>query len=295
MISRFENYFSSKVSFLTPPIYIEVKGEFKLIHYLKEYSRFATIAEMDAAAEQHVARHWDELTKSDRQVLDVIRRYSVKYGAAHLKHGTIEDAIGKSNATIRRAIRKLVELQIIQKVHYIRPVMSGLGANIYIILSFNDQGGMNDRDYGNKLHDNKENELISEDEALLSKSILKAKDLNYTSLQESSKLSTSLFSRMKNFLAGTIGDTKKAREFFGIHKSISERMLKYEIYKDDKQLFEDLAYRALTITVLATKRKAIRNLPGYFKGVLDKLVDETYFKDMFMMFDVPVEAFYCPE
>jgi len=111
-----------------------------MMHYLKEYTRFTTIAEMDAAAEQHVARHWDELTKSDRQVLDVIRRYSDKYGAAHLKHGTIEEATGKSNATVRRAIRKLVDLQIIEKVHYILPVMSGLGANIYIILPFGDQG-----------------------------------------------------------------------------------------------------------------------------------------------------------
>lgn len=266
-----------------------------MMHYLKEYSRFATIEEMDAAAEQHVTRHWDELTKSDRQVLDVIRRYSVKYGAAHLKHGTIEEAIGKSNATVRRAIRKLVALQIIEKVHYIRPVMSGLGANIYIILPFNDQGKMNGRDDGDKPHDDKGKEQISEDEALLSKSILKAKDHNYTSLEESSKYSTSLFSRMKTLLAGTIGDTTKARELYGIHKSISERMLKYEIYKDDKHIFEDLAYRALTITVMATKKKTIRNLPGYFKGVLDKLVDETYFKDMFMMFDVPAVYRMAPE
>lgn len=41
------------------------------------------------------------------------------------------------------------------------------------------------------------------------------------------------------------------------------------------------------------KKKAIRNLPGYFKGVLDKLVDETYFKDIFMLFDASVEGFYC--
>ena len=72
-------------------------------------------------------------------------------------------------------------------------------------------------------------------------------------------------------------------------------MLKYEIYKDDKHIFDDLAYRALMIAVMATKKKPIRNLPGYVKGVLDKLVDETYFKDIFMMFDVPVEGFYCPK
>ncbi|WP_252504788.1 hypothetical protein [Sporosarcina sp. Marseille-Q4943] len=257
-----------------------------MMNYLKEYARFATVEELDAAAEQHVTRHWDELTKSDRQVLDVIRRYSVKYGAAHLKHGTIEEAIGKSNVTVRRAIRKLVDLQVIEKVHYIRPVMSGLGANIYILLPFDDQGKMTDRDHDDKPYGDAEYEQNPADEALLSKSLLKAKDLNYTSLQESSKFSTSLFSRMKNLLAGTIGDTKKAREFYGIHQSISKRMLKYDIYKDDKGIFEDLAYRALLITVMATKKKAIHNLPGYFKGVLDKLVEETYFKDMFMMFDV---------
>ncbi|WP_262177393.1 helix-turn-helix domain-containing protein [Saccharococcus sp. Marseille-Q5394] len=265
-----------------------------MTHYLKEYSRFNTIKEMDAAAEQHVNTHWDELTKSDRQVLDIIRRYSVKYGAAHLKHGTIEDATGKSNVTVRRAIRKLVNLGIIEKVHYIRPVMSGLGANIYIILPFDDQGKMNDRDNVDKPHEDEENEQLPAGEALLSKSLLKSKDLNYTSPTESPKLSTSLFSRMQELLASTIGDTKIAREFYGIHRAISGRMLKYDIYKDDKSVFEDLAYRALMITVMATKKKAIRNLPGYYKGVLDKLVDETYFKDIFMLFDKPVEGFYCP-
>ncbi|MGN7386714.1 helix-turn-helix domain-containing protein [Sporosarcina sp. SAFN-015] len=265
-----------------------------MTHYLKEYSRFNTIEEMDAAAEQHVMTHWDDLTKSERLVLDVIRRYSVKYGAAHLKHGTIEEAIGKSNITVRRAIRKLVNLGIIEKVHYIRPVMSGLGANIYIILPFDDQGKMNGRDDDEKPHEDEENEQFPADEAPLSKSLLKSKDLNYTSPTESPRLSTSLFSRMKDLLATTIGEIKLAREFYGIHRAISGRMLKYEIYKDDRHVFEDLAYRALMITVMATKKKAIRNLPGYYKGVLDKLVDETYFKDIFMLFDKPVEGFYCP-
>lgn len=193
-----------------------------MTHYLKNYSRFTTIAEMDAVAEQHLLLHWDDLTKSDRQVLDIIRRYSVKYGAAHLKHGTIEEATGKSNVTVRRAIRKLVKLEIIEKIHTIRPVMSGLGANIYIILPIDDHGKINDRDDDDKPHGNKENEQISAEKALPSKSILKAKDLNYTSPLESEKLSTSLFSRMKELLARTIGDTKLAREFFGIHRAVSD-------------------------------------------------------------------------
>lgn len=276
---------------MTTPIYIERKGGIQMKHYLKQYAKFNTIEEMDAAAEQHIKRHWDQLTKSDRHVLDIIRRYSVKYGAAHLKHETIENAIGKSNVTVRRAIRKLVYLGIIEKIHYVRPVMSGLGANIYIILPFGDQRKMNERDNDDNPHFNKDNEHISTDEALSSKSIYKDKDLNYTSPTDVRKLSTSLFSRMKELLVNTIGDAKQAREFFGIHRAISTRMLKFDIYMDDKDIFDDLAYRALMITVMTTKRKTVRNLPGYFKGVLDKLVDETYFKDLFMLFDKPVEFF----
>lgn len=260
-----------------------------MTHYLKQYTKFNSIEQLDSAAEQHAKRHWDKLTKSDRHVLDVIRRYSVKYGAAHLKHGTIEEAIGKSNVTVRRAIRKLVTLEIIEKVHFIRPVMSGLGANIYIILPFDDQTTMDSRDESDTPHTTNENEQVSIDEALLSKSLLKAKDLKYTSPEEPSKLSTSLFSKMKSLLANTIGDAKQAREFFGIHKAISTRMMKFDLYKDDTKVFEELAYRALRIAVMATKNKHIRNLPGYFKGVLMQLVDETYFSDLFMLFDKPVE------
>ena len=75
--------------------------------YLSEYAYFTNKNDMDEAAKQHVAANWNELNTTERTVLDLIRRYSVKYGAAHLKHETIEKAVKKSNATVRRAIRKL--------------------------------------------------------------------------------------------------------------------------------------------------------------------------------------------
>ena len=279
--------------FLSPPIYIEEKGEFQMTHYLQDYAHFTNSAEMDKATEQHISLHWNSMTSSDRRALDVIRRYSVKYGAAHLKHTTIESIIGMSNATVRRAIRKLEKLGIIKKVHFIRPVMSGLGANIYIILPFDDQRQMNDRDEDDKPHTTKDTEPVSENEPFLYKS-LNNKDLIKTSPQESFQYSTSLFSKMKNLLTATIGKTNLAREFYGIYRSISGKMLTFDIYKDDKHVFEELAYRALLITLMTTKRKVIRNLHGYFKGVLNQLVDETYFKDMYMYYDEPVDAFYCP-
>lgn len=99
---------------------------------------------------------------------------------------------------------------------------------------------------------------------------------------------------MRNLVTTTIGDTKLPREFYGIHRAISGRMLKYEIYIDDCHVFEEISYCTLIITVITTKKKVVHNLPEYFKGVLDKLVDERYFKDIFMLLNMPVEGFYCP-
>lgn len=108
-------------------------------NYLADYSYFNSTAEMDKAAKQHEQKHWNAMIATDRAVLDMIRRHSVEFGAAHLKHDTIANATGKSNATIRRAIRKLEQLGIIDRIHYIRPVMNGLGANIYAIRPFQHQ------------------------------------------------------------------------------------------------------------------------------------------------------------
>lgn len=105
--------------------------------HLADYAQFKFKNDMDEAVKQHMDANLDILNDSDRAVLDVIRRDSLKYGAAHLKHQKIEQAIQKSNATVRRSIRKLERLGIINRIHYIRPVMSGLGANIYVIKPFN--------------------------------------------------------------------------------------------------------------------------------------------------------------
>ena len=169
----------------------------------------------------------------------MIRRYSVKYGAAHLKHETIEKAIKKSNATVRRAIRKLEKLDIIKRIHYIRPVMSGLGANIYVIKPFNDQSKMNRPEKADEPTDSKPQPANSETEAFLSKAI-SSKDLKRTSPPE--VLPTTLFGKMKSFLSSTIGESKIARNIYGVYRHQSLQMLKFSIHEDKGELFEQLAH-----------------------------------------------------
>lgn len=103
---------------------------------LQHYSKFNTIEEIHTAATLHATLNARELTLSDRKVLDVIWNHAGDTGVAQLNYKTFQDETGKSNATVRRGIRKLVKLGVIEKVHFIHPVVMGLGANIYILLPF---------------------------------------------------------------------------------------------------------------------------------------------------------------
>jgi len=209
------------------------------------------------------------MNQTERAVLDMIRRYSVKYGAAHLKHETIEKAIKKSNATVRRAIRKLEKLEIIERIHYIRPVMSGLGANIYVIKPTNDQSKLNSRESDEKPSASKVEPTKPQTEAFLSKAI-NTKDLKRTSPPEI--VPTTLFGKMKSLLSSTIGESKLARNFYGVYRKQSLQMLNFSIHEGKGDLFEQLAMQALRISIQTTKHKKVRNLPGYYSGVLREII-----------------------
>ena len=45
----------------------------------------------------------------------------------------------------------------------------------------------------------------------------------------------------------------------------------------DRQTVEQIGLIALKTTLIATKRKKIRNLAGYFNGVLDRMLDRLYY------------------
>ena len=241
-----------------------------MTNYLTDYAYFTNKFDLDEAASQHKHEHWQSMNQTDRDVLDVIRRYSVKFGAAHLKHDTIADAIKKSNATARRAIRKLVKLGIIDRIHYVRPVMNGLGANIYAIRPYQ--------------------EPAKPEESVKDKLAPTTPCPSEQLLEEPAP--TTLFERMKTMLSSTIGKATLARRFFGVYRQQTLPMLKFSIHEHKAVLFEQLGIQALHIAMQATKRREINNLPGYYSGVLRELIDKTLFSNAFKNYDVPVEGFY---
>jgi len=167
--------------------------------------------------------------------------------------------------------------------------MSGLGANIYVIKPTNDQSKLNTPENDEKPSSSKVEPANLQTEAFLSKAI-KPKDLKRTSPVE--MLPTTLFGKMKSLLSSTIGESKLARNFYGVYRKQSLQMLKFSIHEDKGELFEQLAMQALRIAVQTTKQKKVRNLPGYYSGVLRELIGKALFSEAFMDYDVAVEGFY---
>ena len=105
--------------------------------YLTDYSHFKNRAELDEATRKHRKTNWKKMNITDHDVLEMIWLHSIRF-VQHLTHDSIATEIIKANSTVRRSIRKLEQLGIIDRHHYIRPGMNGLGANIYSIRPYNE-------------------------------------------------------------------------------------------------------------------------------------------------------------
>ena len=89
-------------------------------------------------------------------------------------------------------------------------------------------------------------------------------------------------SAKKIFFSSTIGDSKLAYNLYAGFRSQSLQILRFSIHEDKVNLFEHLEMHALLISIQTTKLKKIRNLLGYYSGVLRELICKALFGDAFM-------------
>src|SRR5699024_4274198 len=135
------------------------------MYYLSDYKTFNNVQELNYHVKQHTNRRYYDMNETQRQVLQIIAQYSVKYaGACHLRIKTIANALGKSNRTIERAIKALVELEDIDKVSTVRRLKGGQGANIHRIFPYNDEADMSEREEAEKPKADKDCSKIAEKE-----------------------------------------------------------------------------------------------------------------------------------
>lgn len=141
---------------------------------LEEYQTFESVEEMDKAITEYKKVVGYELNKTDRAVLEFLQRHSCKVpGVSYLLMETIANGVGKSIRTIRRVMKKLQDLFIIEKVQTIRKKRGGYGANVFRFLSKNVLSKMTYRQDEEKPCHTSVQEDFSQKETIITKSYIK--------------------------------------------------------------------------------------------------------------------------
>ncbi|WP_419958996.1 helix-turn-helix domain-containing protein [Psychrobacillus sp. BM2] len=247
------------------------------MNYLSDYQTFNNKHEMNEAVALHLSHNHFHLNSTEKEVLALLSRFSCKYaGVSQLKHETIEKKLEKSNSTIRRCIKKLEKLGIIKRIPFIRKVSKGFGANIYLILPF-EQSHMDTRQESTISVTPTTEATKTDNEPY---SLYKQNNfINNTYTQAPVSYPKTYYSRFKGLVESFLGEgnQKLVCRLFGIFKAQSIQMLKWDIFSDIKEQLEALAIQSLVVTMQSSKKKQIKSLTGYFNGTLKKMIDKSLY------------------
>ena len=237
------------------------------MNYLADHQTFTTKHELNEAVNEHITANNHELNATDRDVLLAISRHAVKFpGAAHLKAETLARIVSKSTITVRRAIKKLVRLQIIEKRPFIRKVKKGSGANLLLILPFNDNPEVITRPEAEKPVPTRDEQPKSENEPISFKTL----NTLLKTLRKETRLGYS-------FTPKNVPETfiNAVKPFFDeaaeIYRLWGKAVLVHKKFNLNHVLEEytDMAIEAFKQSVYAYKHRKIRkDFNGYFYGTL---------------------------
>lgn len=245
-----------------------------VFEYLKEYTTFTSVEEMDQHVEKHIQEHYYELTKSERAIVFKIAAHALQYpGACHLKAQTIADSLEISTKTVYRAIKKLESLGIIKKVNYTRE-KGGQGANIYIILPHNVPAKMSEQSNAENTNNYNVSGQNSENQPLHSFNLLNNSKDTYAT-QSVSNVDNLLVTKEKT-------PYQKLKDFIGYFtkdKDLPSKCYGIFLAQTAKQINKptiDIAIEALKHTFRAAKIKNVFSITGYFNNTLKGLLDKYY-------------------
>ncbi|MBT2574849.1 helix-turn-helix domain-containing protein [Bacillus sp. ISL-51] len=237
--------------------------------YTKEASKmasFRSVDELNGAIRTHIYGNKSDLTPAAIEVLKVLSRHAVKTpGVAYLKLATIAELIGKHRVTVIRSIKRLINLGIIRKEIKYRPVSGGNGANMYVILpavkrekTSNVTPSVLPRQADEKPTETMAELPKRENEAVIS--------------QSENKLLRNTYAAFKSAVNTFVGDRRLTNKLYGIYLAHTSYLK--GVYVADT--LQEIGLEAVRQTFIATKRKVIRNLAGYYNGVLDRMLDRLF-------------------
>lgn len=241
---------------------------------------FFTINELNTNTKLIRERYAKDLTRSTYRVLDVLHRYSSKYyGVSYRSKSKIAAELGITRRTVINACNRLESLGII-KQHELKRHNGDKrqSSNAITFIPIESITPAEKEKFTPEIH-TKETPLNTN----------KPNPLFHNTFQSE----PSLYNRFKSILSNTTGDTASASKLFGIYRAQSIKLQRFDHLKDEQETFDILAIQALNITTQATKNKRIKNLTGYYDGVLRNLIGKALFSDAFKDYDVEPDFKLC--
>jgi hypothetical protein len=109
-----------------------------------------------------------------------------------------------------------------------------------------------------------------------------------TSFKQNNNNLVNTYAKFSQLIAATLGNVDKRLIYrlYGVYKGQSTPLLRTEY--NDKATVEAIGLQALKTAIFATKRKKIRNLAGYYNGVLDRMFDRLYHESIYSVFDAAI-------
>lgn len=251
---------------------METADQKRIYEKLQHFQSFATPAEMAQAVELHIRNN--DLSETQLRVLRVLEfRSKAIPGASWLKVSTICDVIKKSDATVRRALRRLEQLGIIERVATLRAKTGGTGANVYVISATetyreqsDDQAGMTSRaDDGNPRHTANTGQFAQAKDDSVKDAQSKILSNNVQTADKTDRLDKSFTpgivpNEFRNLVGRYFNDAEKIYHLY--NRCVIASKAAGLDYVDDES-----AEQAFKETVFQYKRGKVRNFDGYFYGV----------------------------
>lgn len=102
--------------------------------YLAGLAHCADADELERMVREQLEFHWRKLNRTDRLVFELIWKSAGDELVTHMTQRQMQEELKLSNSTIRRTIRKLMDLGMLRRIPYHEPDTQGPGANIYVVL-----------------------------------------------------------------------------------------------------------------------------------------------------------------
>lgn len=202
-----------------------------------------------------------DLKRNLLTVMEYLKRHSCKFfGVSFKGKRKIAADLEMSDKTITRLCKRLEVLGFIKQYAMKRSNDMQQTSNAIVIQPSKTE---NVRQKAVKMSDQKNNIFLKQNQLL-----------NNTY----SAKSVTFYQRFRSLLENMVGQNQSlTSRLYGVYRAHSTALVKHGAF--DKQDVENVAMTALQTAVMRTKKKKIRNLAGFYNGVLNKMLDRFVLED----------------